>query len=191
MLTAFEIPRRRDTDNSRAARAKELSILTISAVTATSVPTDETSDQHAAPVATPPLRAKRRLLTEAQKAELGRLYAETTNPLSAIKSRFGIAESSLYRLLQQRGIPLRGRSARSETAPPAPETRVTPRRGRPAMGTGAVRRRATPRATGLASYTVSFVGVRVVVAVDILDAMRQAEKLGATEVTQIERVAAR
>ena len=140
---AFELPRRRDTDNSRAARAKELSILTISAVTATSVPTDETSDQHAAPVATPRPRAKRRNLTEAQKAELGRLYAETTTPLSEIKSRFGIAESSLYRLLQQRGITLRGRSARSETAPAAAETRVTRRRGRRAMGTGAVRRQAT------------------------------------------------
>ena len=165
--------------------------MTISAVTATSVPTDETPDQHAAPVATPRPRAKRRNLTETQKAELGRLYAETTTPLSEIKSRFGIAESSLYRLLQQRGIALRGRRARSETAPAAPETRVTRRRGRRALGTGAVRRQATPRVNGLARYRVSFVGVQVVEAVDILDAIRQAQKLGATEVMQIERVTAR
>ena len=84
--------------------------MTISAVTATSVPTNETSDQHATPVATPRPRATRRELTEAQKADLGRLYAETSTPLSEIKSLFGIAESSLYRLLQ------------------AAETRVTRRR---------------------------------------------------------------
>jgi hypothetical protein len=72
-------------ENSRTARAKELPILTISATTATSVPTDEIPDQHAAPVAPPGPRARRRNLTEAQKAELGRLYAETTTPLSEIK----------------------------------------------------------------------------------------------------------
>jgi hypothetical protein len=82
-------------ENSRAARAKELPILTISAATATSVPTDEAPNQHAAPVATPRRRARRRNLTEAQKADLSRLYAETTTPVSEIKSRFGIAESSL------------------------------------------------------------------------------------------------
>jgi transposase-like protein len=164
--------------------------LTISAVTATSVPTDIISDQHAAPAATPRPRAKRRNLTEAQKAELGRLYAETTTPLAEIKSRFGIAESSLYRLLQQRGISLRGRSARSKTAPAAAETRVTRRRGRGAMGTGAVHRQATALFNGLAQYEVSFVGVQVVEAVDILDAIRQAQKLGATEIMQIERATA-
>src|ERR1700694_5792404 len=58
---AFELQRRRDADNSPAARAKELWILTIAAVTATSVPTNENSDQHATPVATPRPRATRRL----------------------------------------------------------------------------------------------------------------------------------
>jgi transposase-like protein len=174
----------------RAQRAKELWILTISAVTATSVPTDETSDQRTTPEATPRPRATRRKLTEAQKADLGRLYAETTTPLSEIKSRFGIAESSLYRLLQQRGITLRGRSARSEPAPAAAETRGTRRRGRRTTGTGPVRRQATRRVNGLATYRVSFVGVQVVEAVDILDAIRQANKLGATEIMQVERAAA-
>jgi transposase-like protein len=164
--------------------------LTISAATATPVPTNKTSDQNAASVAIPRPRAKRRNLTEAQKAELGRLYAETTTPLSEIRTRFGIAESSLYRLLQQRGITLRGRSARSETSPAAPETRVIRRRGRRATATGAVRRQATAGVTGLASYRVSFVGVQVVEAVDILDAIRQAQKLGATEIMRIERTTA-
>ena len=44
---------------------------------------------------------------------------------------------------------------------------------------------------GLARYRVSFVGVQVVEAVDILDAIRQAQKLGATEVMQIERATAK
>ena len=188
---AFALRRRRDADNSRAARAKELWILTISAVTATSVPTNEPSDQHATPVATPRPRATRRHLTEAQKADLGRLYAETATPLSEIKSLFGIAESSLYRLLQQRGITLRGRTARSEPGPAAAETRVTRRRGRRAIGTGPVRRQATRRVNRLARYRVSFMGVQVVEALDILDAIRQAHKLnGATDVMQVERAAA-
>jgi transposase-like protein len=175
----------------RAQRAKELWILTISAVTATSVPTNETSDQHATPVATPRPRATRRKLTEAQKADLSRMYAETATPLSEIKSLFGIAESSLYRLLQQRGITLRGRTARSEPAPAGAETRVTRRRVRRAIGTGPVRRQATRRVNGLARYRVSFMGVQVVEALDILDAIRQAHKLnGATEVMQVERAAA-
>ena len=165
--------------------------MTISAVTATSVPTNETSDQHATPVATPRPRATRRKLTEAQKADLGRLYAETANPLSEIKSLFGIAESSLYRLLQQRGITRRGRTARSEPAPGAAETRVTRRRVQRAIGTGRVRRQATRRVNKLARYRVSFMGVQVVEALDILDAIRQAHKLnGATEVIQVERAAA-
>ena len=101
--------------------------MTISAVTATSVPTDATSDQHATPVATPRPRAKRRSLTETQKVDLGRLYAETTTPLSEIKSRFGIPDSSLYRMLQQRGITLRGKSARVKRQAAA-DTGVTRRR---------------------------------------------------------------
>ena len=43
----------------------------------------------------------------------------------------------------------------------------------------------------LARYRVSFMGVQVVEALDILDAIRQAHKLnGAAEVMQVERAAA-
>ena len=42
----------------------------------------------------------------------------------------------------------------------------------------------------LARYRVSFMGVQVVEARDILDAIRQANKLGATEIMQVERAAA-
>src|SRR5215210_2912520 len=54
-------------------------------------------------------RSARRMLTEHQKREVARLYAETTTSLSEIKRQFGIAESSLYRLIQQRGVAPRGR----------------------------------------------------------------------------------
>ena len=55
-------------------------------------------------------RASRHVLSDDQKREVARLYSETTTPLPEIRKRFGIAESSLYRLIQQRGITLRGRT---------------------------------------------------------------------------------
>src|ERR1700730_16794550 len=54
-------------------------------------------------------RSPRRILTEDQKREVARLYSETTTPVPEIKKQFGIAESSLYRLIQQRGVTPRGR----------------------------------------------------------------------------------
>src|SRR6266496_4794152 len=54
-------------------------------------------------------RSPRRILTEDQKREVARLYSETTTPVPDIKRQFGIAESSLYRLIQQRGVAPRGR----------------------------------------------------------------------------------
>ena len=56
-------------------------------------------------------RSPRRMLSEDQKREVVRLYAETITPLEEIRRHFGIAESSLYRLIQQRGVPPRGRVA--------------------------------------------------------------------------------
>src|SRR5947207_9302436 len=52
---------------------------------------------------------RRRKLTEEQEREVTRLYAETATPVSEIRSRFGIAESSVYRVSQRHGAPLRGR----------------------------------------------------------------------------------
>jgi len=41
--------------------------------------------------------------------EIARLYAETSTPTSEIRERFGIGDSSLYRIVQQQGVALRGR----------------------------------------------------------------------------------
>src|SRR5213076_1150017 len=53
----------------------------------------------------------RRKLSEDQEREVTRLYAETETPVSEISKRFGIGESSVYRVAQRHGAKLRGRSA--------------------------------------------------------------------------------
>jgi len=195
----------------------------------------------ASPVAQTPDRKSRRTFTEDEKREVTRLYAETTTPLSEIRQLFGIGDSSLYRLLQDRGVPPRGRRAGvTRSAPPIPQQPVAssgPARsrtarpaakGQPARGrrndtatrtsrrqdtaTGSRARpgssvgRARPSSGRLApgiprpkpapplpasrvvvKYQVSFVAVRVVTALDMRDAIRQAEAMGATEITEIAR----
>ncbi len=52
---------------------------------------------------------RRRKLSDEQEREVTRLYAETSTPTAEIARRFGIAESSVYRVTQRHGAPLRGR----------------------------------------------------------------------------------
>src|SRR5712692_6496428 len=49
----------------------------------------------------------RRKLTDEQAREVTRLYAETDTPVEAIARQFSIGQASVYRLAQQRGVPLR------------------------------------------------------------------------------------
>jgi DNA-directed RNA polymerase specialized sigma subunit len=51
----------------------------------------------------------RRKLSEEQEAEVTRLYAETDTPPPEIAARFGIGESSVYRVAQRHGAALRSR----------------------------------------------------------------------------------
>src|SRR6266487_1301570 len=53
----------------------------------------------------------RRKLSEDQEREVTRLYAETETPVSEISKRFGIGESSVYRVAQRHGAKLRGRTS--------------------------------------------------------------------------------
>src|SRR5579864_4643095 len=53
----------------------------------------------------------RRKLSEDQEREVTRLYSETETPVSEISKRFGIGESSVYRVAQRHGAKLRGRTA--------------------------------------------------------------------------------
>src|SRR5438067_7732689 len=52
----------------------------------------------------------RRKLTEEQERDVTRLYSETETPVSEISKRFGIGESSVYRVAQRHGASLRGRT---------------------------------------------------------------------------------
>src|SRR5919199_3171776 len=79
----------------------------------------------------------RRRLSSEQQREIARLYSATGAPTAEIRERFGIGESSLYRVLQKHGVALRGR-ARSPVdgaASGAVTTATGPRsRGRPRRG---------------------------------------------------------
>jgi transposase-like protein len=167
------------------------------------------------------IRASRRPKVSPEDArEIARLYADTTISTAEIRARFGIGESSLYRVVQQQGTPLRGRMAATKT-PAAPSTKkggkrvpaaarqatTTARRaGDEGAGTNAQgrHRRPAPRATNGqhrtsavmavaqpsstgARFRIRFHGERVFVAQTIQDALRQAESLGATEITGVTR----
>jgi transposase-like protein len=175
----------------------------------------------------------RRKLSDQQEAEVTRLYAETDTPVSEISKRFGIGESSVYRVAQRHGAALRGRTATSGTskpratasaaaATPVAATRTPGRRGpgRASAGRAAAvpsgngrrtggtrapravaptRRSGTPAASATPaaapraasgtsrSFRVSYVAERVFTAVDMNDAIRQAEAAGATDITGVVR----
>src|SRR6266852_1822168 len=61
----------------------------------------------------------RRKLNDQQEREVTRLYAQTDTPVSEISKRFGIGESSVYRVAQRHGAALRGRTATSTPKPRA------------------------------------------------------------------------
>ena len=189
----------------------------------TALPAEDVSAQmaqQAQPDELRPERPARRRLSPEQQHEIARLYAESTIPTSEIRQRFGIGESSLYRIVQREGVPLRGRAAapsqsgpsraqtpesgrrRSPTASRAQAPAGQPRVGAVAAPTGSSRRggrgvsRATPSASGGASapgaggrgqFRIQFQAEHVIEARDIRDALRQAESLGATEVTAVTR----
>jgi transposase-like protein len=70
-----------------------------------------------------------------EQREIAGLYADASVPTSAIRARFGIGESSLYRIIQRAGVALRGRSgaATTPTTNPAPAAKTRRKR---APGTG-------------------------------------------------------
>jgi transposase-like protein len=72
---------------------------------------------------------RRRRLSNAEAIEIARLYGETSTPTSEIRQRFGIGDSSLYRIVQRQGIALRGRIA--PAAQPTTQRAQTPAARRP------------------------------------------------------------
>src|SRR5437016_9915829 len=61
----------------------------------------------------------RRKLSDQQEREVTRLYAETETPVSEISKRYGIGESSVYRVAQRHGAALRGRTSTTSSGPSA------------------------------------------------------------------------
>ena len=155
------------------------------------------SENHSSSVEPKAHRSPRRILSEHQKREVARLYAKTTTPVPEIKRQFGIAESSLYQLIQQRGGATRGRVpvANGPVLKSAPQPTASngnvPTSGQSVRARSNVSRRQTPSLTPSSksriAYRVSFAALQIVTAVDIRDALRQAEHLGATEITAIVR----
>jgi pyruvate/2-oxoglutarate dehydrogenase complex dihydrolipoamide acyltransferase (E2) component len=211
-----EVPTTITAEEARHTRQGEIN-LTIGTITEVSASTDVSSDQRLASLTNTRVPGKRRNLTELEKREVARLDSETATPLPEIRLRIGIAESSLYRLLQQRGVAARGRIRRADATAAlveAPSTgsgrakqlvvdkAASPGNRRPPRAPGmrsnltvsrrkisAVRRATASRATRASrtEYRVSFAAVQVVEAKDIHDAIRQAQNFGATEILRIER----
>jgi transposase-like protein len=142
---------------------------------------------------------RRRRVSKEEAREIGRLYAETSTPTSEIRERFGIGDSSLYRIVQQQGVPLRGRTAaRSAAKSPQARTPAARRSGsprtaratqaisqpRPTKATTATRARRSDRQ----QFRILFRGERVVRATDVRDALRQAQAFGAVEITAVVQV---
>jgi transposase-like protein len=126
---------------------------------------------------------RRRRLSEDEKLEIARLYADTSTPTAEIRERFGIGESSLYRVVQGHGVALRGRRGQANGVPPTPPAPSKPTRGR------APRAIATPRTAGAAQqqFRSQFHAETVLQANDLRGALRQAESLGAIDITAVVR----
>jgi transposase-like protein len=174
-----------------------------------------------------PAGSRRRRLGPDEERDIARLYADTSTSTSEIRERFGIGESSLYRVVRRHGVALRGRAA-SSVKPNPPRTEAAAAQGRRSstasgaklatsrsrstagstevrvssrVGKRSARRAAASEGTrslgGSASsrtgggapqrFRIQFQGEIVFEAVDIHDALRQAESLRATEITAVAR----
>jgi hypothetical protein len=174
-----------------------------------------------------------RKLSDDQEVEVTRLYAETNTPIADIAGRFGIGESSVYRVAKRHGAALRGRVGRASggadhssseagasadgatgrprgrrraaatasssdppaAAAPAPAPVPTTTRRRRASTTPATNGRRTRRAAAPAArgggerrrFRINYLGVVVVEASGIREALVIAESRGAREVTSVHR----
>lgn len=135
----------------------------------------------------------RRRLTPDEQHEIARLYTETSAPPSEIRERFGIGESSVYRVLQKQGVSLRGRGsdAGSVAASHVPKP-ATGRRTRSIESGGPSPRRRSKTTTSANAaarqFRVRFEGQQVFTAQDVNDALRQAEARGLIDVFEVTRV---
>jgi transposase-like protein len=134
-------------------------------------------------------------LSPDEQREIARLYADSSTPTAEIRDRFGIGESTLYRVLQRHAVPLRGRSASpAEAAADARAIALVRGRRRRVSGPGSrpPRTRVSSKATAtpngaLYRFRVQFMADRIIDAADIRQALRQAYALGATDILAVTR----
>jgi transposase-like protein len=178
------------------------------------------SAQDSAPGGATTRGSRRSRVSLDEQREIAGLYADASVPTSAIRARFGIGESSLYRILQREGVALRGHSGAATKPAPAAKPRrkraqSTGPQGAAAATTAAVEQAGAParvargrragrtvvarsrtpassqggvRVSSTGSrFRIRYLGERVFQARNIQDALRQAESLGATEITGVAR----
>jgi len=142
-----------------------------------------------------PVRSRRANLTPDEQRDIVRLYSDENASPAELRTRFGIGDSTLYRLLQKQGVTLRGRS---DSAPHGRQAEGSvaagqgpSRRGGPRSGSGKapLTLRAGHRSTNGVpfQFRVTYSAVQTLQATDIRDALHQSETLGATDVLEIER----
>lgn len=122
----------------------------------------ESTDHSSASDATPPSSPRRgrsplRKLSDEQELELTRLYSETKTPVPDIARRFGIGQSSVYRVSQLHGARLRSGTAAKPTAAakPKPQTEPSQEQAKPRRRPGRPRRSAAQSAPAAASATTA------------------------------------
>jgi Helix-turn-helix domain of resolvase len=142
-------------------------------------------------------RTRRPRLTAGEQDEILRLYQNASVSAADIRERFGIGDSTLYRLLAQKGVSPRRRTGPrrrgqqprdAATATRGRRSRSAPRtRSRTASVTSSVRVASRTPNGAMQAFRVSFLAVRVVEAESALIALRQVENQGATDVTEVRR----
>jgi transposase-like protein len=115
-----------------------------------------------------PRKRRARLTSDEQRHIVG-LYADPQVSTADIRRRFAISDTSLYRLLQKQGVPLRGRST-SRTS------RVRARSTGPAASSDAKTTR---------EFRIEFRAERIVLANSVQDALMQTLHGGASDVSAI------
>lgn len=162
-------------DHAHTLEHEDTMTVTMTMTTPTTEPVHEPATPHDQTPATPertpaPIRPKGvfplRKLTDEQEREVTRLYAETFTPLVEIGRQFGIAQTSVARIAQRRGAPLRSPtisramasdrpgSAAADTSP-ALESEMTPVRPEPVAPEPAALPTVAPTARGPKSVTSS------------------------------------
>ena len=135
----------------------------------------------------------RRRLTPDERREIARLYGEADASTADIRTKFGISDPTLYRVLQKQGIPLRRRGG-AQPAPASTANGHAPAEAAPRAAVTRTRRTvARGEAVSAASadaatqFRIEFRGERVFDAADIEDALRQAKALGVVDILAITR----